>query len=185
MLRFIFVPFAQLTLKQVREIERCALKSRDFGQEVLGIFRVPLYTMEDEYCGLPAFFNNNFIGAAKSQLREGLRRLGIMKTEEVDAAITASALNRPDQPERVVVRKMSSVSPPITRIMNPTTVESLMSRITFEDDDLLAARPNQSNSNGATSIAITDDLPYPMKSIKFYQTTSAEEEKPSTSYNTK
>lgn len=49
-----------------------------FLSQVLGLVRVPLYTLRDGVGGLPAFLENSFIGAAREQLLEALQDLGLM-----------------------------------------------------------------------------------------------------------
>ncbi|XP_075225023.1 U8 snoRNA-decapping enzyme-like isoform X2 [Lycorma delicatula] len=53
----------ELSLDDLVEVERNAIFSKDYGTEVLGNVRVPLYTMGDGYRGFPVFLNNSFIGA--------------------------------------------------------------------------------------------------------------------------
>uniref|UniRef100_A0A8C0Z3C6 U8 snoRNA-decapping enzyme n=1 Tax=Canis lupus familiaris TaxID=9615 RepID=A0A8C0Z3C6_CANLF len=60
----------QLTLEQLLAVEKGAPRAKDHGLEVLGLVRVPLYTLRDGVGGLPAFLENSFIGAAKEQLLE-------------------------------------------------------------------------------------------------------------------
>lgn len=50
---------------------------------MLGTVRVPLYTMANEYSGLPAFLNNKFIGIAKQQLLLALYHQKIMTEQEI------------------------------------------------------------------------------------------------------
>ncbi|XP_031199753.1 U8 snoRNA-decapping enzyme-like isoform X2 [Mastomys coucha] len=51
--------------------------------KVLGLVRVPLYTLQDGLGGLPAFLDNSFIGVAREQLLEALQDLGILAPETV------------------------------------------------------------------------------------------------------
>ncbi|KAK6640053.1 hypothetical protein RUM43_008330 [Polyplax serrata] len=69
------------------EIERNSLRATDYGEEVLGNFQVPLYTMEDSFRGFPAFLQNSFIGNAKTQLLESLINLNILTPETVSQAL--------------------------------------------------------------------------------------------------
>ncbi|XP_036596366.1 U8 snoRNA-decapping enzyme [Trichosurus vulpecula] len=70
----------QLTLDQVLALEAGAPRAKDHGLEVLGLVRVPLYTLRDGVGGLPAFLENSFIGAAREQLMEALQGLGLLET---------------------------------------------------------------------------------------------------------
>jgi U8 snoRNA-decapping enzyme len=72
------------------------LSSLSFLSKVLGLVRVPLYTLRDGVGGLPAFLENSFIGVAREQLLEALQDLGILAPE------TASDLK-----ERTVQRKQT------------------------------------------------------------------------------
>ena len=61
--------------------------------KVLGLVRVPLYTLHNGL-GFPAFLNNQFIGNAKQQLLTLLRERGLMDTEQLeDAMKTSRAVN--------------------------------------------------------------------------------------------
>ncbi|NP_082838.2 U8 snoRNA-decapping enzyme-like [Mus musculus] len=85
-----------LTLEQLQAVEAGAPQAKDHGLEVLGLVRVPLYTLRDGVGGLPAFLENSFIGVAREQLLEALQDLGILAPE------TASDLK-----ERTVQRKQT------------------------------------------------------------------------------
>ncbi|KAF6100450.1 nudix hydrolase 16 [Phyllostomus discolor] len=50
---------------------------------VLGLVRVPLYTLRDGVGGLPTFLENAFIGAAREQLLEALKDLGLLESDSV------------------------------------------------------------------------------------------------------
>ncbi|XP_074133016.1 U8 snoRNA-decapping enzyme [Sminthopsis crassicaudata] len=76
----------QLTLDQVQALEAGAPRAKDHGQEVLGLVRVPLYTLRDGVGGLPAFLENSFIGAARDQLLEALQGLGLLETRQLPPA---------------------------------------------------------------------------------------------------
>lgn len=51
--------------------------------QVLGLVRVPLYTLRDGVGGLPAFLENSFIGAAREVLLEALRDLELVEPGSV------------------------------------------------------------------------------------------------------
>lgn len=71
-------------------MELSAFVSKEYGNEVLGVCRVPLYVMENNYHGLPAFLDNKFAGNAKDQLIESLVALDIMSIDEVENAQSCS-----------------------------------------------------------------------------------------------
>ncbi|NP_001033102.1 U8 snoRNA-decapping enzyme [Ovis aries] len=68
-----------LTLEQLTAVEMGAPRARDHGLEVLGLVRVPLYTLRDRVGGLPAFLENTFIGNAREQLLEAVQNLGLLE----------------------------------------------------------------------------------------------------------
>ncbi|XP_052043422.1 U8 snoRNA-decapping enzyme-like [Apodemus sylvaticus] len=70
-----------LTLEQLQTVEASAPRAKDYGLEVLGLVRVPLYTLRDGRGGLPAFLENSFIGVAREQLLDALQDLGILAPE--------------------------------------------------------------------------------------------------------
>ncbi|XP_008154875.3 U8 snoRNA-decapping enzyme [Eptesicus fuscus] len=72
-----------LTLEQLTAVERGAPLAQDHGLEVLGLVRVPLYTLQDGVSGLPAFLENTFIGTAREQLLEALQELGLLESGSV------------------------------------------------------------------------------------------------------
>nr|XP_014987641.2 U8 snoRNA-decapping enzyme-like isoform X2 [Macaca mulatta] len=68
-----------LTLEQLSAVESSATGAKDHGLEVLGLVRVPLYTLRDGVEGLPIFLENCFIGAAREQLLDTLHDLGVVE----------------------------------------------------------------------------------------------------------
>uniref|UniRef100_A0A8C6D832 U8 snoRNA-decapping enzyme n=1 Tax=Moschus moschiferus TaxID=68415 RepID=A0A8C6D832_MOSMO len=70
-----------LTLEQLTAVEMGAPRARDHGLEVLGLVRVPLYTLRDGVGGLPAFLENTFIGNAREQLLEAVQNLGLLEPD--------------------------------------------------------------------------------------------------------
>uniref|UniRef100_A0A1B6E325 U8 snoRNA-decapping enzyme n=2 Tax=Clastoptera arizonana TaxID=38151 RepID=A0A1B6E325_9HEMI len=79
----------EVTLKDFVQIERHSLLSKDFGSEVLGTIRVPLYTMGDGYRGFPTFLTNAFIGNSRLQLIYTLTQRNILSKEEINLAESA------------------------------------------------------------------------------------------------
>lgn len=57
--------------------------------KVLGLVRVPLYTLHNGL-GFPAFLNNQFIGNAKHQLLTLLRERGLMEEHQLEEAMKTS-----------------------------------------------------------------------------------------------
>lgn len=82
--------FLHVTYQEFKEIERCALEAEHFGEEVLGITRVPLYTMADDYHGLPVFLTHRFIGNCREQLLKALEFRNILNEEELQKAVDNS-----------------------------------------------------------------------------------------------
>ncbi|GIY90211.1 u8 snoRNA-decapping enzyme [Caerostris darwini] len=83
----------EVTLKDFEAIERGIFEASDFGKETMGIFRVPMFTMNDGYGGLPAFLNNCFVGYAKNQFLNFLLFSKLMSLEEIKVAIESSKKN--------------------------------------------------------------------------------------------
>lgn len=61
--------------------ENCVLSSLSLPSKVMGLVRVPLYTLRDGRGGLPSFLENSFIGVAREQLLDALQELGILAPE--------------------------------------------------------------------------------------------------------
>jgi len=70
-------------------LEGNANKAVEFGVEVLGVVRVPLYTMERRNNGFPQFLANNFCGNSMFQLLLGLYKTEIFSLEEIKSALSA------------------------------------------------------------------------------------------------
>jgi len=80
----------EIGLEDFCDMEKNAMSAKEFGVELLGNIRVPLYTYQNknkDFCGLPQFLNNNFAGVARNQLLDCLILKEIMTTEEVDKAV--------------------------------------------------------------------------------------------------
>ncbi|XP_056130839.1 U8 snoRNA-decapping enzyme [Lampris incognitus] len=76
--------------RQIEEVEKAAVSAAtDHGQEVLGMVRVPLYTMRGGGGGggLPSFLSHSFIGTARSQLLDALLRLRLVTPQELHRAL--------------------------------------------------------------------------------------------------
>ncbi|XP_068105860.1 U8 snoRNA-decapping enzyme [Hyperolius riggenbachi] len=80
----------ELKLEDVESIEKQSACAKDHGLEVMGLVRVPLYTLRDGFGGLPAFLSNNFIGNSKSQLLYGMRSLRLLREDQIQDALWAS-----------------------------------------------------------------------------------------------
>jgi len=85
----------EMTIEDFVQVEKNASTSEEFGDEVFGVCRVPLYTMigKGNYFGFPAFLDNVFAGNASDQLVRALVALEIMTTDEIELA--QSARRRP------------------------------------------------------------------------------------------
>jgi len=71
--------------KSFLEFEENIRKAKDFGVEILGNIRIPLYTFRDIY-GFPVFLTNSFAGTAKSQLLLAIYRHKLLTPEEIISA---------------------------------------------------------------------------------------------------
>lgn len=76
----------ELTMEEFVNIEKCVMTSADYGTEVLGVVRPPLYTMGDGFRGFPAFLTNNFAGNARHEFLHSLKHFKILSAEELDIA---------------------------------------------------------------------------------------------------
>ncbi|XP_014255064.1 uncharacterized protein LOC106669818 [Cimex lectularius] len=85
----------KISLQQIEEIERSTVSRGDFGREVLGLVRPPLYTIADGYRGFPAFLDSPFIGNAKQQLLLGLLLKNIMSQKEIMEALAKTKAGLP------------------------------------------------------------------------------------------
>ncbi|XP_068604930.1 U8 snoRNA-decapping enzyme [Brachionichthys hirsutus] len=76
--------------EQIVEVEKAAASTaEDHGQEVLGLVRVPVYTMKDGG-GLGSFLSHSFVGNARSQLVNSLLRFNLVTPEQLHEANTHS-----------------------------------------------------------------------------------------------
>ena len=83
----------QLTLQKLHSIESSVATAPSWGNEVLGVVRVPLYTLPNGL-GLPAFLKHQFIGTSRQQLLTALERRGLMEGAELQEAIqTGDSIN--------------------------------------------------------------------------------------------
>ncbi|XP_048343120.1 U8 snoRNA-decapping enzyme-like isoform X1 [Sphaerodactylus townsendi] len=80
----------QLSLEDLRTIEDQATRAKEHGLEVMGLVRVPLYTLRDGIGGLPAFLTNTFIGSAREQLLHALETLQLVPREQLQKAVTVA-----------------------------------------------------------------------------------------------
>lgn len=83
----------EVTLKELHEIEKNCITAKDYGHEVLGTVRVPLYTMGDGFRGFPTFLTNAFIGNARLQLLYALKHFNILTDEEIRTAEQAKPVS--------------------------------------------------------------------------------------------
>ena len=57
-----------------------------WGEEVLGVVRVPLYTLPNRL-GLPSFLNHQFIGTTRQQLLAGLERCQLLSLAKIQQSL--------------------------------------------------------------------------------------------------
>ncbi|XP_066992707.1 U8 snoRNA-decapping enzyme [Anabrus simplex] len=79
----------EVSLEDFKQIEQNSLLADDYGSEVMGLLRVPLYTMGDGYRGFPTFLTNAFVGNSRQQLLHTLNHLGLMSKDEISKALSA------------------------------------------------------------------------------------------------
>lgn len=79
----------EISLASLRQLEGGATGAKDWGEEVLGVVRCPLYTLPNGL-GFPAFLTNNFIGNSRGQLLTTVSRRGLLTAEEVKSAVKTS-----------------------------------------------------------------------------------------------
>lgn len=92
-MKFVFHFFAtEVTEIKIKEIESNMTKASDYGNEILGNFRVPLFVMGDAFRGFPSFLKNHFIGNAKLQLIESLINLKLLNEEKIIQALHSAPL---------------------------------------------------------------------------------------------
>ncbi|KAG7273986.1 hypothetical protein CRUP_011168 [Coryphaenoides rupestris] len=73
--------------EQITALERAGPSvAADHGLEVLGVVRVPLYTM-DGGGGLPSFLSHGFAGNARSQLLDSLARFRLVAPDDLRRAL--------------------------------------------------------------------------------------------------
>ncbi|XP_042207096.1 U8 snoRNA-decapping enzyme-like [Homarus americanus] len=80
----------KITLDQFTALEKMCPTAPEYGDEVLGSVRVPLYTMGNMYSGLPAFLNNRFVGTAKQQLLLAVHHVKILTEVEINEVMYKS-----------------------------------------------------------------------------------------------
>ena len=73
-------------------IEGSVVAGASWGEEVLGVVRVPLYTLPNSL-GLPSYLKSQFIGSSRQQLLIGLERCGLLHPAELQEAIQLADSN--------------------------------------------------------------------------------------------
>ena len=79
----------EVDFETIVEIESRCVKGKDYGNEVLGLMRVPLYTLPNGL-GLPAFLGSQFIGSSRITFLHMLKERHILPEEELRRAIDLS-----------------------------------------------------------------------------------------------
>ena len=69
------------------QIEKRGLSAKEYGVEILGLLRVPLYTRQRNNGGFPMFLKNNFAGNARENLLDSLQRKGVLDLKEIEDAV--------------------------------------------------------------------------------------------------
>jgi len=82
----------EVTEERFLKIEENSRIAREYGIEVLGNLRVPLYTMSNKNGGLPQFLKNNLCGNTKQQLLMSLHKKEILSIEEIRKAVAESEI---------------------------------------------------------------------------------------------
>ncbi|XP_039630593.1 U8 snoRNA-decapping enzyme isoform X2 [Polypterus senegalus] len=80
----------ELSLAELQQVEAGAVSAKEHGLESMGLIRVPLFTLRDGVGGLPAFLCNNFIGNARDELVDALRRLRLINEDRLASALEVS-----------------------------------------------------------------------------------------------
>ena len=79
----------EVDFETILEIESKCVKGKDYGNEVLGLMRVPLYILSNKL-GLPAFLGSQFISTARIVFLHTLRERHILPEDELAKAIELS-----------------------------------------------------------------------------------------------
>ncbi|CAN9515876.1 unnamed protein product [Ophioblennius macclurei] len=80
----------KLTEEQIKEVELAAVSTaKDHGDEVMGMVRVPLYTLRSGK-GLGSFLSHAFIGNSRSQLLDAILHLDLVAPHELHKALSYS-----------------------------------------------------------------------------------------------
>ncbi|XP_060083283.1 U8 snoRNA-decapping enzyme-like [Ylistrum balloti] len=98
----------EVTLEEFCAIELQNLQAPDYGSETLGILRPPLYTMGDNYRGLPAFLSNSFAGNARDELLLGLEHFKTHTAEEIQVAVVAERQHAATHPNHAGLTNLDS-----------------------------------------------------------------------------
>ncbi|KAK3602913.1 hypothetical protein CHS0354_039329 [Potamilus streckersoni] len=77
----------EVTMIEFQEIELKSLSAPDFGSEVMGVLRPPLFTMGDGKRGLPAFLTNSFAGNAREELVYAIRHFKLLTDEDLEESL--------------------------------------------------------------------------------------------------
>jgi len=76
----------KVTYEDFRAIELDSMNAEDFGSEVMGVIRPPLYQMPNGR-GLSIFLSNEFAGNSLIQFLKSLLNLGLLSSTEILDAI--------------------------------------------------------------------------------------------------
>ena len=77
----------EITEQEFYNLEQNGLKAREYGVEVLGLIRVPLYCRKRNNGGFPMFLKNNFAGNARANLLDTLVIKQILTKDEIQTCL--------------------------------------------------------------------------------------------------
>lgn len=72
----------QVALEQLQRIEKMTLKAADYGGEVMGIVRPPLFRT-NKGGGFSDFIQNKLVGNSLIQLLRAIHHFGILSAKEI------------------------------------------------------------------------------------------------------
>jgi len=77
----------EVTKDEFLKIEKRGLAAKEYGVEILGLMRVPLYTRQRNRGGLPMFLKNHFAGNARGNLLLALKTRGVLEETYINEAL--------------------------------------------------------------------------------------------------
>jgi len=77
----------EISKEEFHKLEKRGLSAEEYGVEILGILRVPLYTRPRNRGGFPEFLKNNFAGNARENLLVALRERGVLGEAYIEESL--------------------------------------------------------------------------------------------------